>query len=703
MIITTPDGRKEIVKGKNVTKRVEQELGLDGDAMLNSCFVEQKNLDKLENSEASKRRDTIAKLMNLEKFTAIEKEFKEQFRDLQDQISISKEKIRLAEIESEIPKKQRLLGNINHKLDLIDLQKKLNDLSKEITVLNKRINEIDKEITNISSQIEEINKIEENIPKKEQRLEMLRNLFKYLGYIRKKEQDQSDLKQRLNSEKGSLEKLEKLEHQVAERQKNLMQLEEEQKSLTKKYDCLSELVKLCEKLRGKNKLLETIESIKYKIKIKSESITTLEQKLKNAEEENNALQHKIDLLSQRAKILDLIKEIQTQIDSNKHSIEFEKNKLDNLKNIKHDIERREKSIEELQKNKSEIQQTLDLLEPIKISFEKLDVLKNWIRIKYTQDQLYILTEQEHKIKNDHQKIIQQQKEIKEKISSVKKTSKKYLITTTTIVFGSIALAILLFPLTAIGILAAGIPLYLYRKNIHIQKSLNEKNQNLQNQINEKEVELAKIEGKKEDVKEKGGKDNVALNRLENILKNYGILDLTINKCDDQITHLKHDTEGFDKNELTNNINTAKQQLAGIEAKIQGEETEINNLKTKLNEKDVGAIESKIKQLTSENTEFYEKIGQYNQEIADIDEKLSPTTYTEYEEIKQKQKAIQDDIAIINANIESNQSEIKELTSELEKHNEIETKNKISEYEEQILIGLMQLNLWHIDFARTSIS
>jgi hypothetical protein len=70
--ITQPDGRvEEIRANRAVNERVEAELGFDGEALLNTCFVEQKKLEKLEGMTLAQREDSLMKLLNLDRLRAV--------------------------------------------------------------------------------------------------------------------------------------------------------------------------------------------------------------------------------------------------------------------------------------------------------------------------------------------------------------------------------------------------------------------------------------------------------------------------------------------------------------------------------------------------------------------------------------------------------------------------------------------------------
>ncbi len=97
--IATPTGETERVSGvRAVNARVIEELGgLDGDALLNSCFVEQKKLSKLEDLDAKERRASLLKILNLEKISSLEEEFRPRPSD-ERRLDRAEKAVRLVEV-----------------------------------------------------------------------------------------------------------------------------------------------------------------------------------------------------------------------------------------------------------------------------------------------------------------------------------------------------------------------------------------------------------------------------------------------------------------------------------------------------------------------------------------------------------------------------------------------------------------------------
>lgn len=115
------DALEEIRGNTAVNKRLIAELGFDGDALLNTCFVEQKKLEKLEGMSKAKREESMAKLLNLDALVALESDLKIRGEDKQELERLRK-RADLADIQAELPTHEKELSMVEGKLALIDLR-----------------------------------------------------------------------------------------------------------------------------------------------------------------------------------------------------------------------------------------------------------------------------------------------------------------------------------------------------------------------------------------------------------------------------------------------------------------------------------------------------------------------------------------------------------------------------------------------------
>ncbi len=119
--IAQGDAVEEIRGNTAVNKRLVAELGFDGDALLNTCFVEQKKLEKLEGLNKAKREESLAKLLNLDALVALEGDLKIRAEDKQE-LERLKKRAELADIQQELPAHEQNLAHTESQLKLIDLR-----------------------------------------------------------------------------------------------------------------------------------------------------------------------------------------------------------------------------------------------------------------------------------------------------------------------------------------------------------------------------------------------------------------------------------------------------------------------------------------------------------------------------------------------------------------------------------------------------
>ncbi|MGC8833642.1 MAG: AAA family ATPase, partial [Armatimonadota bacterium] len=100
------DGEELITGNSAVNSRIVEELGLDADSLLNSCFVEQKKLDKLESLSAADRERALMRLLNLDKLLSIERELVPTAAE-RIEAQIQSQRASLAELRSEIRRLQQ--------------------------------------------------------------------------------------------------------------------------------------------------------------------------------------------------------------------------------------------------------------------------------------------------------------------------------------------------------------------------------------------------------------------------------------------------------------------------------------------------------------------------------------------------------------------------------------------------------------------
>jgi DNA repair exonuclease SbcCD ATPase subunit len=116
LTITRPGETPELVSTlRAVNERIVAELGrLDNETLLNSCFLEQKKLQRLEDLSQGDRLASLLRLLNLENLTRLETRFKPVRAD-DDAIHTAEQRCDLARVRADIPARQAELAAIDRR------------------------------------------------------------------------------------------------------------------------------------------------------------------------------------------------------------------------------------------------------------------------------------------------------------------------------------------------------------------------------------------------------------------------------------------------------------------------------------------------------------------------------------------------------------------------------------------------------------
>jgi DNA repair protein SbcC/Rad50 len=118
--ITKGDQLEEIKGNRSVNDRLVLELGFDAEALLNTCFVEQKKLEKLEGLNKARREESLSKLLNLERLLDIEERLRIRSEDEKMLARLAK-RVELAEAQEELPSAEKELAAAEGQLKLLEL------------------------------------------------------------------------------------------------------------------------------------------------------------------------------------------------------------------------------------------------------------------------------------------------------------------------------------------------------------------------------------------------------------------------------------------------------------------------------------------------------------------------------------------------------------------------------------------------------
>ena len=158
--IALPGGESEEVDGaRAVTDRLILELGkLDKESLLNSCFVEQKKLSKLEDLSRPERQGSLEHLLNLDKLQALQDEFKVRPAD-QQALATAKDRYRLAQNQARIPEIEADLAALDSRIVAVDIHEalaRIAEAERALVDVRDRLAAIDAEQATLQGQLEQI-------------------------------------------------------------------------------------------------------------------------------------------------------------------------------------------------------------------------------------------------------------------------------------------------------------------------------------------------------------------------------------------------------------------------------------------------------------------------------------------------------------------------------------------------------------------
>lgn len=284
LLITYPDCDPETVSGvRAVNMRIIQELnGLDGEALCNSCFVEQKQLDKLEGSDRAKREEVLLKLLGMDRLTDLGNSFK-WGRGHDRELDIARDKLRLVQAACELTEAKERQTQVEYHLKLVAIHTDLNEIDRQRKTVQKQS-------TKQEQQEVRVRRLEKEL----QRLKNLQSAKAALESIQDSLSTIANYETEMQRLQGELDELDRVEQEeVPARRVELETLEtlkdhldaikgfeEAQQQVEAKREKLKDILSLADQLEESKGELETLPS---KEKAASDAIENAERRLKAAQ------------------------------------------------------------------------------------------------------------------------------------------------------------------------------------------------------------------------------------------------------------------------------------------------------------------------------------------------------------------------------------------------------------------------------------
>lgn len=227
LIVKTEEGKEidRISKVKAVNERIEGSLKFDYQAFLNSCFVEQKKLGKLEEATTQERRNALSKLINLDFMLELEEKFKITLDD-RNRLNSLKDREELARIREELKPLEEKLKRVERQIRLLSLKGNLENLEKnqaEIEEWKKKISLLESKKVELKNQIEA--------------LERMNSLATEIRIFLSSRQNLTNLKKQMGQVEEELEELKHKKESLPQFEVQISRL----KALKKRWDRIHDL------------------------------------------------------------------------------------------------------------------------------------------------------------------------------------------------------------------------------------------------------------------------------------------------------------------------------------------------------------------------------------------------------------------------------------------------------------------------------
>jgi DNA repair exonuclease SbcCD ATPase subunit len=135
---------KPVTDLNKANARIIAELGrLDGKTLRNSCLIEQRGLDRLEQLSGRERESALHQLLGLEKLTRLAEQFSLSGDD-ERRLAETTLRLRLAEVQARIPELSSKLGELEAALDAVAVSEELVAISQQGADIDEQQQELER-------------------------------------------------------------------------------------------------------------------------------------------------------------------------------------------------------------------------------------------------------------------------------------------------------------------------------------------------------------------------------------------------------------------------------------------------------------------------------------------------------------------------------------------------------------------------------
>jgi len=366
----------------SANERIIAELGrMDGEALRNSCLLEQKGLDRLEALGGSAREATIRKLLGIEKLMRLTEHFKVESLDEQ-QLQESRERLRLAEIQARIPKLSQQLDDVEAALDAVTVSEDLGEIDLQMS-----------DIAEQEQQLEHIQNKRSELKGRQARVLQLRKADVTLGqiitaydemaearrWLPELEKQIADLELR---EREDLPALERRVNELGELTRSFGTLQRMSNDLLTAVDAIKDLE---QELKQQGEVQDDLRSLDEQVTYAKMRLQQAQQALQDLEERRRAGRPQLEARLQRMRILSerlaVLRQVEDRYTRRVTNQGLAEENSAQLKKVRRDLDDTE---QELALVESEAKQVQSQAEAIEKHWRQLSIsrqLEEWHRLK----------------------------------------------------------------------------------------------------------------------------------------------------------------------------------------------------------------------------------------------------------------------------------------------------------------------------------
>ncbi len=431
-----------ITRLATANERIISELGrMDGEALRNSCLIEQKGLERLEVLGGSLREETVRKLLGIDRLTRIAERFKLSPNDEQ-QLEEASERVRLAEVQERIPELSARFEKIESALDAITLLKDIHEIEQQ-----------EAEVAEQEEQLERIAARRFEIKARQTRVQQLKTADGTLKQIVTAYEEMAQARESLPLLEKQIEDVERREREelpvqeqrvgeLSELRGSFGALERMSNDLLTAMDTLKELE---QDVKYQAEVEEDLESLEEQVEQVEMRVVETQKALRDLEERRRAgrpiLEGRLQRMGVLKERLETLQQLEMQYEHRLKNRGPYKANAERLRQVRRELEETE---QEYRLVESEAQQAKDEANQLENRLRRLSMRRQvgeWLRLK---DQSQRLQDAEQHVRAAHQ----QQEALTEATLAARRTATKHL--------GIAIVCIVFFVFCGLGALVEGL-------------------------------------------------------------------------------------------------------------------------------------------------------------------------------------------------------------------------------------------------------